>query len=971
MKFNILTVFILCFIFPNLYSVWLENGTPVCTNSANQYEPKITSRMMNGYLYIAWRDYRNDSYGDLYAQRVDGDGNLGWITDGLGICVNGNNEVGSFSVSHRDLGGLVAVWTDERSISPAVYEVYGRCVSQGGGTVWGGSNGTNISLMGDKNELGPKISATSGSVHYVAWRYGTPGGGTRGIIAARVNSNGSVAWRTEIESDTLSFYVRGVVWDGTNMYVLYSKSSTYKLACLNSTGSLLWTKILSFRGREIISDGSGGVYIAGWVDGTDGWPDIALMRVSSSGSTVWGPIVVCDAPYQQGADVELASDGAGGVIVVWMDFRSGNFQSGSIYAQRVSSSGTPLWQTNGVAITSGTINGLAGGTEGLAVVEDEAGGVFIAWEDYRNGNLDIYAVRIDGNGNPTGNWSAEGEPVCTANGEQQLDGAWGTDRGIARISGENAAIVVWEDYRNGNADIYMAKLGPNGVVIDDTTPPSPFSLISPPDSSFIPNLRPTFIWHKATDNRGIKNYELFIDNMSEAIVSDTQFTLTQDLSEGYHSWFVVAYDSAGNFTNSNETWVFAIDTTSPSAVSLIQPSNNSYLNASTVTFIWSSSNDNFSVDYYNLQCAFDPNFSQGVVDINLQDTFYNSGNLLDSVYYWRVRVVDKAGNQSNWSSVWSFTIDTQTPATPVLYYPVNGVFLSDTQVSFSWSEVTFYQNFPSRFKHLSFRKIRLFSSPVKYIFMIDTSISFTSPIVSDTFDTNQVVLNLSMESKYFWKVKAFDLAGNQSSFSSPDSFGVDITAPLIESTTVWGDTSYMGPFEVRTKVTDNLAGVDSVILVYKRMEDTGWIRVNMNLVGGYYYAADIPPVNQQDDTVKYYIESSDKALPSNFSRDPQSGYYVFVANVVSVKEKMNVPSRFSFFVYSVKNGAIFVLKLPQVSDISLVIYDGQGRKVAEVLKGEYKVGIYRIRFIPEAKGVYFYEIKATHFKNKRGKIIVF
>jgi|GEM_PF-2306783 len=108
-------------------------------------------------------------------------------------------------------------------------------------------------------------------------------------------------------------------------------------------------------------------------------------------------------------------------------------------------------------------------------------------------------------------------------------------------------------------------------------------------------------------------------------------------------------------------------------------------------------------------------------------------------------------------------------------------------------------------------------------------------------------------------------------------------SPVIESTTVWDDTSYTGPFEILTKVTDSFTGVDSVILYYRRDEDISWISNTMNLTGvADWYVDTIPVVSESDDTVRYYIEAADLAQPANIATDPSAApanHYRFIANV--------------------------------------------------------------------------------------------
>ena len=92
----------------------------------------------------------------------------------------------------------------------------------------------------------------------------------------------------------------------------------------------------------------------------------------------------------------IVSDGAGGAIVTWNDYRSGNFD---IYAQRVSAAGVPQWTADGVALCTA-----ANSKNNPTIVSDGAGGAIVTWEDQRNGNYDIYAQRVNAAGVPQ--WTA-------------------------------------------------------------------------------------------------------------------------------------------------------------------------------------------------------------------------------------------------------------------------------------------------------------------------------------------------------------------------------------------------------------------------------------------------------------------------------------------------------------------------------------------------------------------------------------
>lgn len=179
-------------------------------------------------------------------------------------------------------------------------------------------------------------------------------------------------------------------------------------------------------------------------------PALWLPMVARPARAAWphDPTVnvpVCTAISNQTNPV-IASDGAGGAIVAWSDVRSG--PNSDIYAQRVNAAGVAQWTTDGVAVASG-----AGDQSLCTIVSDGGGGAIIAWQDNRGGNFDIYAQRLNASGVPQ--WTANGVALCTATADQQ----------VPKIASDGAAgaIVVWQDTRNGNTDVYAQRVSAAGV----------------------------------------------------------------------------------------------------------------------------------------------------------------------------------------------------------------------------------------------------------------------------------------------------------------------------------------------------------------------------------------------------------------------------------------------------------------------------------------------------------------------------
>ncbi|HKW15466.1 MAG TPA: FlgD immunoglobulin-like domain containing protein [Candidatus Krumholzibacteria bacterium] len=147
-------------------------------------------------------------------------------------------------------------------------------------------------------------------------------------------------------------------------------------------------------------------------------------------------------------DEAIVSDGAGGAIVVWEDFR--NFSNYDIYAQRINASGAVLWTADGVAISTAT-----GNQSFPVVVSDGAGGAIIAWADNRGTDRDIYAQRINAAG--VVQWTANGVGICTA--------SRGQDNATIVADGSGGAIITWQDNRNNTDDnVFAQRINSTGAV---------------------------------------------------------------------------------------------------------------------------------------------------------------------------------------------------------------------------------------------------------------------------------------------------------------------------------------------------------------------------------------------------------------------------------------------------------------------------------------------------------------------------
>ena len=204
-------------------------------------------------------------------------------------------------------------------------------------------------------------------------------------------------------------------------------------------------------------DGEDGVYLR-WSDGrTSGTTDIDIFaqRITSAGAYApgWpsGGAPVCVSPRQQYPH-SLERDPAGGVFIAWTDFRTGVVGGPDVYAQRLLPDGTvaPGWTLNGNPVTRAF-----GYQSGAAILPDGTGGAFITYDEDERWP-DIYLQHLTATGEVAPGYPANGLPICTdpaAQGAAQLvpDGAGGL-------------FIAWSDIRDGPFAAYAQHVLANGQI---------------------------------------------------------------------------------------------------------------------------------------------------------------------------------------------------------------------------------------------------------------------------------------------------------------------------------------------------------------------------------------------------------------------------------------------------------------------------------------------------------------------------
>ena len=248
-------------------------------------------------------------------------------------------------------------------------------------------------------------------------------------------------------------------------------------------------------------------------------------------------------------------------------------------------------------------------------------------------------------------------------------------------------------------------------------------------------------------------------------------TITADSDGAFEVIFKVPADQYGQHViivsdgvNTSQI-VFEIESEAPPVPALVSPDDLSVVKAAT-SFDWEDVADPSLPVRYQLQIASDDGFAAVVMQKILTESGYTlSGDEVlaavteKSPYYWRVKAIDGASNESGWAPSRSFFV--LAPSTPGLLLPEDDE-KAEAEVYFDWEDVT------------------SLSLPVTYQIQVASGADFAELVMEKeglaeseyTVMKDEKLAAVKKDAPYYWRVRAVDGAGNKSEWSAPDSFYV-------------------------------------------------------------------------------------------------------------------------------------------------------------------------------------------------------
>ncbi len=431
-----------------------------------------------GGAIVTWADFRSATRWNIYAQRIGAGGGALWKTDGVLIRGGPGTPSNGFNsrITTDGAGGAIIAWQDSRA---GKWDIYAQRVSGSGKTLWASDGMPVRALPGTAGDAQyPRLIPDGAGGAILTWHDGRSGGND-GIYAQRIDANGNPWWSadgipvrarpgtagdaqyTEMVSD--GQYGAIIAWRDRRSgrkWDVYAQR-------VSATGALQWKADgvgvrsgSASRGdsinHRVSPDGAGGAIVT-WQDfrSMEGY-DVYAQRIGPSGRALWEADGIrvrgTESPGSYAVSPDIVTDGAGGAIVTWQDFRSeAHWET---FAQRLDRDGNALWRLGGLNV--GAHSGTAADAKAPRVAPDASGGALFTWRDNRSGGKwDIYAQGVDAGGKRLR--ACDGIPV-RARARSRNDAA---NQQVAACA-DGGSVIVWMDNRAGDDkwDIYAQKVPP-------------------------------------------------------------------------------------------------------------------------------------------------------------------------------------------------------------------------------------------------------------------------------------------------------------------------------------------------------------------------------------------------------------------------------------------------------------------------------------------------------------------------------
>ena len=310
------------------------------------------------------------------------------------------------------------------------------------------------------------------------------------------------------------------------------------------------------------------------------------------------------------------------------------------------------------------------------------------------------------------------------------------------------------------------------------------------------------------------------------------------LSEGSHTFYVRAIDSAGNIDPEPASYTWAIDTTPPDTTITSNPPNPSNSTAATFRFICDEGS-----------CSFECKLDSGAYALCSSPKTYSG--LSEGAHTFYVRAIDSVGNVDPTPALYTWTIDTTPPDTIIISYPPNPSNSTTATFEFTCDEEPC--SFQCRLDGGSWEGC---SSPKTYTNLSEGNHTFYVRAIDSVGNVDPT------PASYTWRIE-ISLGTWQLIAGSPSGRAWHTAVWTGSEMIVWGGYdgwSYTNTGGRYNPSTDSWIATSTTDAPSGRSGHTAvWTGTEMIVWGGYYYSGG-----------EYYLNTGGRYNPSTDSWTPTS-----------------------------------------------------------------------------------------------------
>jgi hypothetical protein len=476
-------------------------------------------------------------------------------------------------------------------------------------------------------------------------------------------------------------------------------------------------------------------------------------------------------------------------------------------------------------------------------------------------------------------------------------------------------------------------------------PPAAPALSAPSNGVICQPTELTLSWYTSAN---ATLYHVQVDDNSdfsspivEANVSGTSRYLAGLTPNTTYYWKVLAENPAGLSSYSPSQSFTIAPVFAPATPNLVGPSDGTECESTSPTIYWAGVTH---ATTYSLQVDDNSDFSSPVFDqSDIAEYSQELSGLSEGVtYFWRTKSANECGNESSWSSSYSFTTRTSTIEPPSLVGPADEIQCQPISPTLSWESQI---------------------NATVYHVQVDYHSDFSSPEYDATSeDTDFTCEGLSENTIYYWRVCATSNCSITGDWSDAWSFETGSGGMAVPLLTGPANNSIAQPLALTlswTAVTDateyqfQLDGdVDFSTPLYNELVTDTSINVTDLVKDSTYFwhVRTNGECSTSDWSDAWQFTTESGAGPDALTENTEEGYSL----------AQNYPNPFM-------ETTTIEFRLPVDGQVCIDILDMHGRQI-ESYDGFYTAGKHSIEIKPKGRlqpGVYLYRMKTSDYVNSR------